>query len=79
MRRAHTRRSGRIDGLKVRIVDNPAAPAADLGHALRLLARMMIRAHQADGDHGAIESADRSSSPLTPAAVPRTDHVDDAA
>jgi hypothetical protein len=72
-------RRGRIDGLAIRVVDDPAASAADVGHALRLLARLLVRSHQAHADHEAIIPTSRPPSPLTRAAFPRTDHTDEAA
>lgn len=72
-------RPGRIDGLKVRIIDDPTTGDADLGRALRLLARLMVRAHQADGDCEAIMPVSRSSSTLTVVPQTRTHHDDEAA
>ena len=63
--RNRARYMDRPDGLKVRVIDDPAAPVVDVGHALRLLARMLVRAHQADGDHQAIVRDTESSSDLT--------------
>jgi len=67
-------RPGRIDGLKVRIIDDPTTGDADLGRALRLLARLMVRAHEAHGDHQAIAVESRPSSTLTVATHSRPDH-----
>jgi hypothetical protein len=61
----HARRPGRIDGLKVRIIDGPAAGDVDLGRALRMLARMMVRNYDAQRDHAAIIPASSPSSTLT--------------
>jgi len=55
------------------------ASDVDLDHALRLLARMMIRGYRDAGDQTAIARETRSSSALTDAPNPRPDHVDDAA
>lgn len=63
-----------IDGLTIRLVDDPAAPAVDLGHALRLLARLMVRAHQHASDHEAIIPVSTTSSTLTVLAAPSPDH-----
>lgn len=71
---ARSLRRGTIDGLKVRIVDDPAASGADVGHALRLLARLMVRGHRDAGDHTAIIPDSRSASALTVSPNPRPDH-----
>jgi hypothetical protein len=63
--RARARRPGRIEGLKVRIIDDPAASGAEVGQMLRTLAKMMIRAHEAAGDHTAIIPVTQASSTLT--------------
>jgi hypothetical protein len=59
------RRPGTIDGLKVRVIDAPSAPAVGVDHALRLLARIMVRRYQAVGDDEAITAMAPSSSTLT--------------
>lgn len=63
----------RIDGLKVRVVDDPAAGEVDLDRMLRALARMMVRGHQHAGDHEAISPVSRSVSTLTVAPNPSPD------
>lgn len=63
-----------MDGLKVRIIDDPATSAADLAEALRTVARMMVRAHQAGGDQTAITENPKSGSALTVSPDPRPDH-----
>ena len=60
-----SRRSRAIDGLKVRILDDPAASGAELGRALRMLARMMVRGHRDAGEHAAISHEAQSGSDLT--------------
>ena len=72
-------RPGRIDGLKIRIVDGPSLTDAELGHAFRLLARMMIRSCQADTDNEAIIPDTKSSSELTVAARARPVNTNEAA
>jgi hypothetical protein len=67
-------RPGQLDGLKVRIIDDPAASGADVGQALRMLARLMVRGQHANGDVQAIDSAPQSSSALTVSPNPRPDH-----
>ncbi len=63
--RRRTLRPGRLDGLAVRVTDGPALSGVDLAHALRMLARMMVRSHQADGDREAMIPEIKSSSELT--------------
>ena len=77
--RPHALRPGRIDGLKVRIIDGAALSDMEFARTLRMLARMMVRAHQADGDHQAIDAVTPFFSPLTRAAVPRTHDSNEAA
>jgi len=77
--RLRARRLGTLDGLKVRVIDDCAASDAELARALRTLARMMVRSYEADGDHEASVGQLGSSSPLTLAPIPRTDHTDEAA
>ena len=60
-------RTHRIDGLKVRITDGPTLSDAEFARALRMLARMMVRNHQA------IDAASPSSSTLTVLPHPRPD------
>ena len=79
MGRIRARRPGRIDGLKVRIIDDAALSGVDLGRALRILARMMVRSHEHAGDQTAIIPISQPSSTLTVSPNPRPDHVDDAA
>ena len=68
-----------MDGLKIRIIDDPAAPSVDLGRALRMLARMMVRNHEHAGDHQAIDTASGSSSDLTVSRRARRVDSDEAA
>jgi hypothetical protein len=77
--RRRARVTARIDGLKVRVIEDPTPAGADFGRALRLAARMMIRSHEDVGDHEAIIHGSGSSSALTDSPSPRPDHVDDAA
>ena len=63
-----------MNGLKIGIIDDLAAPVVDVGHALRLIARMMVRNHEHAGEETAITPVSRSSSALTVAANPRPDH-----
>jgi len=79
MRSARARRTTTIGGLKVRIIDDAAPTDAELDRALRTLARMMVRSHEANGDHRAITVESRPSSALTVSPNPRPDQVDDAA
>jgi hypothetical protein len=79
MGRARARRPGRIDGLKVRIVDAPALTDVELGVTLRSLARMLVRSYEAHGDHEVIDLESRSSSKLTVGPHPRPDHGTDEA
>ena len=58
-------------------VTNDSAPVVE--NALRLLARLMVRAHHAHRDYVANPSESRVSSALTVSPNPRPDHVDDAA
>jgi len=74
-----TRRHGRIDGLKVRVIDDSAASDAELVRALRTLARMMVRNHEHAGHHLAIDSASVSSSDLTVSRRARRVDSDEAA
>ena len=59
------RRPCRIHGLKVQVIDDPTASAVNVGHVLRLVAQMMVRAHQADGGHQAIVPVSELSLELT--------------
>ena len=68
------RRPGRIDGLKVRVIDDAAPSGADLGRALRTLARLMVRSYRDAGDHTAITAIPQSSPTLTVVPHPRPDH-----
>jgi hypothetical protein len=77
--RRRTLRPGRIDGLKVQVIDAPSAPAVDVNHALRLLARMLVRSSEARREREAISDEEQSGSTLTVSPNPRPDHVDDAA
>jgi hypothetical protein len=77
--RRRARRPGTLDGLKVRLIDDPAASGAELGRALRILARLMVRNYQAGGDHTAIIPVSPRSSTLTVVPNPRPDHTDEAA
>ena len=63
--RRRPRSTGRIDGLKVRIIDDLTASDVDLGRALRTLARLMVRRHQAERDHTAITNEHRTAFQLT--------------
>jgi len=72
-------RPGRLDGLKIRVIDDPMVIGADLDRAMKTLAKLMVRSHEAHDDHEAIVGELGSSSSLTRAAVPRTDHTDEAA
>ncbi len=72
--RLRPRRLGTVDGLKVRVIDDPAAPGVDLGHVFRMLAKMMVRGHQRTGDHEAISAVSRPASTLTVSPNPRPDH-----
>ena len=67
--RRRTLRPGRIDGLAVRVADGPALSGVDLAHALRMLARMLVRGHQHAGAHEAMIQEDPSGSDLTVAAT----------
>ena len=64
----------RIDGLKVRIIDDPAASGAEVGQALRLLARLMVRGHRDAGDQTAITPVSQPPSTLTVLPQPSPDH-----
>lgn len=79
-RRSRDRRFGTaaIEGLEVRIIDDPTPSGAELGQALRLLARLMVRNHGHARDHEAITNA-QSGLTLTVSPTSRPDHVDDAA
>jgi hypothetical protein len=68
-----------IDGLKIRIIDDPTPIVADLGRVIRMLARMLVRNRETHGERQVIDGELGSSSPLTRAAAPRTDHTDEAA
>jgi hypothetical protein len=72
-------RPGRIDGLKVQVIEGSTLTDVEFARALRMLARMMVRDHDARGDHQAIDAASPSSSALTVSPSARPDHVDDAA
>jgi len=74
MGRARAPRRDRIDGLEVRLIDAPVSNPASLGHALRLLARLMVRSYEAHGDHEAIADHKQSGSALTVVSNPRPDH-----
>jgi len=74
MRNARARRTTTIDGLKVRIIDGPALNDVEFARTLRMLARMLVRRHEANGDQHAITVESRSSSALTDSPVPRPDH-----
>ena len=67
-------RPGNFDGLKVRVLDDPAAGDVDVGRALRTLARLMVRSYQHAGDQTAIVPVLRPSSTLTVLPNPRPDH-----
>ena len=71
---ASSRGSNRIESLKLRIIDDAAPSDAELGHALRLLARLMVRGYEAHGDHTAISHVPPLSSALTVSPNPRPDH-----
>ena len=71
---SRSRRPGRLDGLKVRISDDPAAPGVDVGRVLKTLARLLVRTHQHAGDHQAIVPVSPQSSTLTVAPNPSPDH-----
>ena len=71
---SRSRRPSRLDGLKVRVIDDPAAGAADLGQALRILARLMVRGYQHAGDREAIASVSPTTSTLTVVPNPSPDH-----
>ena len=71
---SRSRRPGRLDGLKVRISDDPAAPGVDVGRVLKTLARLLVRTHQHAGDHTAIIPVSQLSSTLTVSPNPRPDH-----
>jgi hypothetical protein len=73
------RRPGRLDGLTVRLIEDPSPSDAELGQALRALARMMVRSYEARDDHQAADGASPSSSALTVSPNPRPDHDYDAA
>jgi hypothetical protein len=77
--RRRTLRRGRIDGLKVGIINGPTLTDVEFALAFRMLARMMVHSHEAHADQKAIVDELGSSSPLTRAAIPRTDHTDEAA
>lgn len=82
MRSPSGRRSlpaGRVDRLEVRVIDDPAGGAVDLGHALRVLARLLVRSYQADGDRQAITTGSESSPALTVAASPSPHHDENEA
>ena len=67
-RPSSARRAGRIDGLKIRIIDGPAISDVEFARTLRMLARMMVHNHQA------IDAASQSPSTLTVLPNPRPDH-----
>jgi len=69
-----SRRRGRIDGLAVRVSDGPMLTDVEFVRALRMLARMIVRSQQAQGDHQAIITETKASSELTVA--PRARRVD---
>ena len=48
------RATGHLDGLKVRVIDADAPSGADVTHAFRTLARMMVRSYEATGNQTAI-------------------------
>ena len=73
------RRNCAIDGLKVRLNDGPMLTDIEFARALRTLAQMMVGNHDARSDQQAINAELGSASPLTRAAIPRTDHTDEAA
>ena len=77
--RRRTRGPGTIDGLKVRISEGPEAGGAELGRALKLLVKLMLRNHQHAGDHEAIIPASQSPSTLTVLPHTSPDHTDEAA
>jgi hypothetical protein len=58
--RHHARRRVMVDGLELRVLDDTSMSGVELGRALRILARLLVRPHQADGDHEA--SPDKSPS-----------------
>lgn len=51
----------------------------DVSHALRMLARMMVRSYHVAGDHQAIDRASPPASTLTVVPKTRTHHDDEAA
>jgi len=78
--RRRSRLPCKIDGLKVRVIDDPTAAAVDVGHALRTLARMLVRNYRrADGDHQAITTGSESSPALTVLPHSRPHHDEDEA
>jgi hypothetical protein len=56
------------------MIEDPTPSGAEVGRALRTLARLMVRGHQHDGDYEAIDAASPSSSALTVSPNSRPDH-----
>ena len=79
MRSARARRTTTIDGLKVRIIDGPALTDVEFVRALRMLARMMVRNHDAEREDTASASESQTSSTLTVSPRARRVNTDEAA
>jgi hypothetical protein len=75
-RRRHARGRVMLDGLELRLLDDTALSGAELDRLLRILARLLIHPHRADGDHEAIAGESQPSSALTVPICPRPDHDD---
>jgi hypothetical protein len=68
--------SGFGPGTTIRELDAPAVDHAELAVVLRVLARLMVRAHHRNGDPGANVSSETRSAELTVVPDPSVHHVD---